>query len=943
VRLLNWFISFIFLLVFCTSDYSDPGDLGTVTPEQLQFMLDLGGDGPDKRMAKEMEVATQYAVDKHTQAQKTAFVAAALELLELLPRDGQRQRDLALLRNPGSMPLDVLEQAKMRLISSEQSETVSYEKMLMTGIRITDSLSESEVQTLVAQFADFHWDYLKEHNPRSEVKVEKGKDGLSVLIAGMFLGGYLKSEDLLPQINTFENETNAAMSEIELAEAQRRMQQNRELAVQSGMQREVIRAIRPADPEDTEPSEKDLFHRRMSMVQPPLSRRELLDCERTRCARSVEGVYYGRYSAFGIFMAYQVGFSMPEEESGRGQEDTVWGREVLPRLKEEVLSIRDWLQFTEVNQIIEQVDEKGETTYAFMSSSYVINAFNAGSEFGIVGPAIQKLMEGRNLPTWFKFIAGSRAAARLMQAGMGTRDVQSAIASTTVFALERGLHALNKPMVVSPALLTHHFAKTIEDFATKFDISRLKKYTGSAGEVIEQAKLQSNGIANVAGRSLLKRAFARGFAIEVAVDMAVRFGGAAWKGDHMDRAEIAGQQFVVGGRDRIQLMGDGNDTARLRNAALEDAWDDWSRRGIQNSVGYVTGAAAGAVATPFVFGLAAAAGAPTAGVGSVVVAVAGWSAIGAIATGASQLSRSATEGLDDSFNLVRLKDRLNGIFVDMTVNQDRSLQDADGVVSQVVSAASTRYMDSQNMKYMLFVESFDKVELKKVDGLTHISIHQKHGNFLDSSRVNSWENYFINIARNVSNPVGWLVSAISSHFTSTATGVEALTEESREARIAHDFYDISGNQAQWDDYTDEIVPVGPISKKGVVFVGVSGDKIEISDQKIGGTEDDSDLRILSNGLVMARNERDRQKWVIKGRCEDFDIYIRKEVGSGSGRYSCEQNVYRYSQQLNEIRPPVFSTQSAVASSPVSSGQAVIQAQTPDATGALDEAFQIIAP
>ncbi len=936
-------LSLVLLLAFCASSFSDPADLGTVAPEQLQFMLDLGGDGPDKRMAKEMEVATQYAVEKHTQAQKTAFIAAALELLELLPRDGQRQRDLALLRNPGSMPLDVLEQAKMRLISSEQSETVSYEKMLMTGIRIADSLSESQVQTLVSQFADFHWDYLKEHNPRSEVKVEKGKEGLSVLIGGMFLGGYLKSEDLVPEINTFENETNAAMSEIELAEAQRRMQQNRELAVQSGMQREVIRAIRPADPEDTDPSEKDLFHRRMSMVQPPLSRRELLDCERTRCARAVEGVYYGRYSAFGIFMAYQVGFSMPAEESGRGADDTVWGREVLPRLKDEVLSIRDWLQFTEVNQIIEQVDENGETTYGFMNNSYIINAFNAGTEFGIVGPLIQKMMEGRNLPTWFKFIAGSRAAARLMQAGMGTRDVQNAIASTTVFALERGLHAISKPMVVSPALLTHHFAKTIEDFATKFDISRLRHYTGSAAETAELAKLQSNQIAGVAGRSLFKRAFARGFAIEVAVDMAVRFGGAAIKGDHMDRAEIAGQEFVVGGRDRIQLRGDGTDSSRLRNAALEDAWDDWKRQGIQNSVGYVAGAAAGAAVTPFVFGLAAAAGAPTAGVGSVVVAVAGWSVIGAIGTGASQATKALTEGIDDSFNLIRLKDRLNGIFVDMTVNQDRSLQDADTVVSQVVTAASTRYMDSQHMKYMLFVESFEKVELKKVDGLTHINIHQKHGNFLDSARVNSWENYFINIAKNASNPVGWLISTIASHFTSTVTGVDALTEESREARIAHDFYDISGNQAQWDDYSDQIIPIGPISKKGVVFVGVAGDKIDISNQQIGGTEDGTDLRILSNGLVMARNERDREKWVIKGRCEDFDIYIRKEVGAGSGRYSCDQNVYRYSQELNQIKPPVFSTQSAVATNPASSQVTIPEVQTPDSTGALDEMFGNLSP
>ncbi|MBW7876114.1 MAG: hypothetical protein H3C47_09015 [Candidatus Cloacimonetes bacterium] len=830
-----------------------PGDVpGEVTPEQLQFMLDLGGDGANKEMPLYMEMATQYAIDKHTKVQKTAYIAAALEVLEAPPK-AKRPR----VNSRGGYTT-AQRQEIQRMVASENAERQKRLRMIATGLAVVKEFSAQELAGLLGQFEKFHWDYFNEHATESLKTFERGdwdylgklsvtqeelkkeenrsggflgfgetrtyasyrdKVGMGLIVAGMFMGGYLEAADLLP-----------------------------EPSAETGPQ------------------------------------------------------------------------SAPPPES--------WTRDKLPKIKAEVLSIKEWLEFTGNNQIIQEFDKDGNPVYSVVGDDMVKAPLNNAIDRGVVSPILKAIIQRNSLKGWLKFLGESKIGPRLVQFALQTTELGNAIANTAVMALDQVLRGKNQRLLVRPEFLTHKFAQTVHDFAHKFDIKLLKNYSAESA-VANLSEVEKAGLAKTSGMTLLRRAFARAFALEAAIDISFRLGGAVWQGHGNEEVQIGDSEYQVGGRTRIQMTGDSSrDSRRQRSAAVEAAWDDWNRNAIQNTGGYIAGGLATAVATPFVFGVAAAAGAPTAGVGAVVVAVAGYAAVGAAAYTASTGARSLLEGVDDGVNLWRVEDRLKGIFSDMIVNRDKDVSQSESIITRVVDAAKVRYVNKQDMKYMAFVASFDKVTLKKENGLTQLRLHQDHGNFLDSDRVAGWENYF---RRGVTHVATLGISTMWRQFSDWRQGEEAKIE-TREARLLHDFYDLAGNQAQWDDFPDKIVPIGPISNRGVVFVGTPGDKVEISNGIIRGTEDESDIRILSNGLVMSRNERNRQRWVIKGRCADYDIFIRSEVSGAAGRYSCLNNTYRYVRALNMpgSRPPTSTNVRPSTSAPRSA------TGTAAARGPLDE-------
>ena len=142
------------------SEVVHPGDApGEVTPDQLQFLLDLGGDGTDPEMPLYMEAATQFAIEKHAKVQKNGFVAAGLHILEV-PERAERPRST---RRGYS---EEQRRRVARLNAEEQAEQNKRLRMLATGHHIVAELSDAQKETLLSQFEEFHGKFLGEAVPQ---------------------------------------------------------------------------------------------------------------------------------------------------------------------------------------------------------------------------------------------------------------------------------------------------------------------------------------------------------------------------------------------------------------------------------------------------------------------------------------------------------------------------------------------------------------------------------------------------------------------------------------------------------------------------------------------------------------------------------------------------------------------------------------------------------
>jgi hypothetical protein len=182
--------------------------------------------------------------------------------------------------------------------------------------------------------------------------------------------------------------------------------------------------------------------------------------------------------------------------------------------------------------------------------------------------------------------------------------------------------------------------------------------------------------------------------------------------------------------------------------------------------------------------------------------------------------------------------------------------------------------------------------------LAKFRLHQKNGNFLGSDRASSWVNF-------------WTRATPLNEFL---LGGDNTSEE--EARLIFDFYDLSYNQGQWDPYTDRIINVGKMGQKGCIIAGMAGDNIILKNGMLDGQHEDNSIRVLSNGIVMSKDEEEPERWVIRGSCDKYDLYIRREAGTAAGRYTCFKGQYKFMRVLNnEQSVPVSAVTSTTVSVP----------------------------
>jgi hypothetical protein len=867
-------------------------------PDQLQFMLDLGGSSHNPELGQLFEQATHVAIDQKLGYQRVVFIGAAIEVLS---------RTAALAANTPAVSGGSEEM---------RHESLSAGRMLYTARKVIESLSDEEVDKIIDQFESFHLKYLEEHNPNPDFNPDSNRSKLTAIAAGMFLGGLLPIEALLVDSATAFSAGYFSPSIDRAAALEREKYYFNQLSIASEQ-----------DNFQFYQQEKEKFIR--LMISDPehfLETDDLLDCDsnykcRSFCRKHYEaggnGGFLGVVPELCAWVAYKMGLEMV----GSGSDEVVpedWKNNWLPKLKESLLELSDWFAFTRENSIFETIDENGES-----SLSYSSKAVSTITDKALISPGFKKLAKWKKYEGWVKFGLESKFATRAVQVIIQVSDLGKSIADGAVYTLEQYLNLKKMTVTVKPEMLTHHFAKSFEAFAEHKGIGSLTHYSGSASEKSAMKDLDRSGFSGLSTMTMIRKAIARSVAIEASVDILFKSGRAFYTGREYDNVDMAGRNYTVTGRDAIQQTGIQRvDEWRNRSFAVEDEYEKWKANMVSNVTGYVAGGAAVVVATPVIFGAAAAAGLPSGGVGGVVVAVAGYGAVGVASAAASEGARALVDGVDDRVNIRTIESRLKGIWLDMEKHQ-KSEDEAAKAVAPVASAAKVRYENGHPLRFMALVDDFSNVEIfdeentyRQTTGrmtsrglrnrsiiehnysLAKFRLHQKNGNFLGSDRASSWVNF-------------WTRATPLNEFL---LGGDNTSEE--EARLIFDFYDLSYNQGQWDPYTDRIINVGKMGQKGCIIAGMAGDNIILKNGMLDGQHEDNSIRVLSNGIVMSKDEEEPERWVIRGSCDKYDLYIRREAGTAAGRYTCFKGQYKFMRVLNnEQSVPVSAVTSTTVSVP----------------------------
>ena len=526
-----------------------------------------------------------------------------------------------------------------------------------------------------------------------------------------------------------------------------------------------------------------------------------------------------------------------------------WKKSHLSRVKQLVhLTFHQWLPFTEKNAIILNEMNLASDDLLVLKEEVIkrsqLSLIPLAQTVG--GELAEKLLP--QLPQWVAGVSQSPLSNHLILLAFKLQSLERAISLSTIAILKNDLknrYGLSLDLPTEP--LQKQFEKTFKELS-KSKLTNLSKLVGKNLNFV-----------------MILRGVAVGTLIGLITELTIQVTGALINGQHKEEISFGNHKIQYRPTQaQMQMTGDAKlDSVRDRAYALEDMGYQIRKEFLSKLAGTVAWVGTYTVATPLILGAASAAGLPTAGVGGALVVAGGYIAAATAATMVSYKVSQALKPLDkavhNSVSEAEIQAKLRVILsaVETPSNKKEIIQRTSEIMIR-------RQKAGHEVRFMGFVMNLNSIKLnKEQDSLVYFNIEHRSGNLMEKVIVNP------------ANLVGMTSNLMNM------TNNDSYTR--KEAHIRYHFFDARGNLGSWDAWSNRVINLGlaRLNHKHVSFIGSNDDHIPLDQGVIRGLKSGDDLRVLSNGVLMARNEWSRQ-WEIRGKAEETDIYLR--IGS-PGRYT----------------------------------------------------------
>ena len=481
--------------------------------------------------------------------------------------------------------------------------------------------------------------------------------------------------------------------------------------------------------------------------------------------------------------------------------------------------------------------EKTDTDYEAIAFKKAIKD-NTRKSLIILAQAMPEILfraMGKQMPQWMYKISQSFYITQLGRMALGSQGLAATLAASSIQLFRGTLEKTHKLSLDSAA-------STLE---TKIKDSFLEWRKSGMPKI--------SGATKLAGVKLALKAVAIGSLTWIAIDFVIKAGTALVQGQQKSEAKIAGQKYRFSARNqRMQMSGNRwLDEGRSRSYAFEDAMADYQENLLTNVTGVAVSVGTFTVGSPLVLGAAAAAGLPTAGVGGAVVAASGYVIVGTAALYAANSATNAVRPLQKNFNKVVNAGEIESKMRVISTKLDNKL-DHETFQARVTDLKN-HYLNGHPLRFMSYSNNPNEIKTtKNKDGLWVFEQMHSNGNFMRAVNLN-------------------LINAFNSN-----------SKTRLEAHVRYDFLDRKGDHWAWDEYSNKIVKLGlmRLNHHSIEFVGKSGFKLNFENGLLKANRSDSDLRVLSNGILMVKDAKTDQ-WMIRGNVSNTDIYLRTKK---PGRY-----------------------------------------------------------
>lgn len=516
-------------------------------------------------------------------------------------------------------------------------------------------------------------------------------------------------------------------------------------------------------------------------------------------------------------------------------------KQELPKLKKRIyLIFHELLPFLEKwGVLVKKPDDNGLLEAVAFDKTVTSSSRKSMIVLAQALPDIVYRSLGKQMPSWLYKASQSFYITQLGRFALGSQGITATLAASTIQLFRNGIEKSHKISLDSAYM-------TLE---TKIKTSFVEWRKNGMPQISTASK--------IIGIKLALKAVAVGSLTWLAIDFAIKAGQALVSGQAEEDVEIAGDKYNYKSRNqRMQQSGDwALDARRSRYYAFEDAMADWSQNLLVNTASITASVTTFSIGSPLVLGAAAAAGLPTAGVGGALVAASGYLVVGTAAVYAAHHAGKAVTPLQKDFNDVisngELETKLRVISSQLANPLDQA------IFSDRVNDLKDHYRNGNPIRFMAYSNDPSKIKLIRDQNKLWI-FAQKHSN----------GNFFKEVNTN----------ALTALNPDSATVLEA--------HIRYDILDRKGNQWAWDQYSNNLINLGlmRLNHHSIEFVGKDNFKVHFENSIIKANRSDSDIRVLSNGILMVKDAT-TNKWAIRGDVANTDIYLRSNQ---PGRYTWDK-------------------------------------------------------